>query len=113
MDGQVLVRDRRDLVLLHDQTGLTGTPVRVAIRPEWLDLFPRDAVPADENSIPGVVAKWSFAERRSMCLSRSPEETMTVALRNEGQLTRPIPWRAGDAVAVGWLPEDCQLLEDA
>ena len=43
----------------------------------------------------------------------TPEETMTVALRNEGQLTRPVPWKAGDAVAVGWLPEDCQLLEDA
>ena len=39
-------------------------------------------------------------------------EAITVALRNEGQLIKPLPWRPGEAVAVGWLPEDCQLLEE-
>ena len=39
-------------------------------------------------------------------------EDLTVALRNEGQLSKPLPWRRGDAVAVGWLPEDCQVLEE-
>ncbi|HEX5634493.1 MAG TPA: TOBE domain-containing protein, partial [Gemmatimonadales bacterium] len=36
---------------------------------------------------------------------------MRVALRNEGQLIKPLPWRRGDACEVGWLPEDCQVLE--
>jgi hypothetical protein len=35
-----------------------------------------------------------------------------VALRNEGQLIKPVRWRSGDAVVVGWLPEDCQVLEE-
>jgi len=115
-DGKVLVR-RPDATsfLLHDQPGLTeGRSIRIAIRPEWLDLFPLHAVPADENSLPGVVREVVFrGETIHVLVEISPEETMTVALRNEGQLTRPIPWRAGDAVAVGWLPEDCQLLEEA
>jgi hypothetical protein len=35
----------------------------------------------------------------------------TVALRNEGQLIKPLPWTRGDRAAVAWLPEDCQVLE--
>jgi hypothetical protein len=35
-----------------------------------------------------------------------------VALRNEGQLTRPLPWKRGDPVAVAWRPGDCQILEE-
>jgi spermidine/putrescine transport system ATP-binding protein len=91
-----------------------GRALRVAIRPEWLDLFPPDQVPAGENAIPGRVREVVFrGETIHVLVETSPEETMTVALRNEGQLTRPVPWRAGDTVAVGWLPEDAQLLEDA
>jgi spermidine/putrescine transport system ATP-binding protein len=115
--------DGRAVVQRHDGTsfllpllpGLTpGGAVRIAIRPEWLDLFPRDQVPAGENSIAGTVREVVFrGETIHVLVEISPEVTVTVALRNEGQLTRPIPWRAGDPVAVGWLPEDCQLLEDA
>jgi len=36
----------------------------------------------------------------------------TVAVRNEGQLARPISWKKGEEVAVAWKPEDCQVLED-
>ena len=116
VDGRVVVRrpDASTFLLPSEPDPGDNRAVRVAIRPEWLDLFPRDAVPAGENSIPGIVREVVFrGETIHVLVEISPEETMTVALRNEGQLTRPIPWRAGDAVAVGWLPEDCQLLEDA
>ena len=33
-----------------------------------------------------------------------------VALRNEGQLSNPIPWKVGDQVAVTWRPDDAQEL---
>jgi spermidine/putrescine transport system ATP-binding protein len=121
-DGKVVIhRPGGTRFLLPDQSPTipdrprleAGHEVRVAIRPEWLDLFPRDAVPAGENSIPGVVREVVFrGETIHVLVDISPEETMTVALRNEGQLTRPVSWRAGDPVAVGWLPEDAQLLED-
>ena len=114
-DGQVVVRRPDKLTfLLPGQSGLPeGRMVRIAIRPEWLDLFSRDAVPREENSLPGIVREVVFrGETIHVLVEISPEETMTVALRNEGQLTRPVPWGTGDAVAVGWLPEDSQLLED-
>jgi hypothetical protein len=37
---------------------------------------------------------------------------VTVALRNEGQLIKPLVWKRGDVAAVAWLPEDCQILEE-
>jgi hypothetical protein len=39
-------------------------------------------------------------------------EDVTVAVRNEGQLIKPLPWKRGDSAAVAWLPEDCQILEE-
>jgi TOBE domain len=36
---------------------------------------------------------------------------VTVAVRNEGQLIKPLAWKRGDLAAVAWLPEDCQILE--
>jgi hypothetical protein len=38
-------------------------------------------------------------------------QIMVIALRNEGQLLKPLPWRPGDPCVVGWRPEDCQVLE--
>jgi hypothetical protein len=37
---------------------------------------------------------------------------VTVAVRNEGQLIKPLLWKRGDAAAVAWRPEDCQVLEE-
>jgi len=124
LDGRTGGRaDGRRTVHRHDGTTFLlpehpslneGTPIRIAIRPEWLDLFPRDAVPPGENAIEGIVREVVFrGETIHVLVDIEGEQTITVALRNEGQLTRPVPWRSGDPVAVGWLPEDCQLLEDS
>ncbi len=115
-DGKTVVRrSTGSTFLLPAALGVeTGRTVRIAIRPEWLDLFPRGAVPPQENALEGVVREVVFrGETIHVLVEIDGEQTMTVALRNEGQLTRPVPWRSGDAVAVGWLPEDCQLLEEA
>jgi ABC-type Fe3+/spermidine/putrescine transport system ATPase subunit len=91
-----------------------GTLLRIAIRPEWLDLFPCGGVPSEENFLEGTVREVVFrGETIHVLVDIAGDQTMTVALRNEGQLTRPVPWRSGDAVAVGWLPEDCQVLEES
>jgi len=97
----------------HPQIAI-GSHIRIAIRPEWLDLFPRGAVPPEENFMEGTVREVVFrGETIHVLVDTAGEQTITVALRNEGQLTRPVPWRTGDAVAVGWLPEDCQVLEES
>jgi spermidine/putrescine transport system ATP-binding protein len=90
-----------------------GRAVRIAVRPEWHDVWRPDEVPAAENAIPGVVRDVVYLGETVHVLVRLPEGAdARVALRNEGQLIKPVPWRAGDRVAIGWLPEDCQVLEE-
>ncbi len=89
-----------------------GGEVRIAVRPEWMDLWRPGDVPPAENSLGGEVREVIYRGETIHVLVGLPDgEDLTVALRNEGQLSKPLPWRRGDAVTVGWLPEDCQVLE--
>jgi spermidine/putrescine transport system ATP-binding protein len=90
-----------------------GGDVRIAVRPEWMDLWRPGEVPAGENAVLGTVRDVIYrGETLHVIVAVAGGEDLTVALRNEGQLGKPLPWRRGDQVAAGWLPEDCQLLEE-
>ncbi|HXE57844.1 MAG TPA: ABC transporter ATP-binding protein [Gemmatimonadales bacterium] len=95
------------------QPGLgDGVEVEIAVRPEWMDVFPPDRVPPEENAVPGTVREVMYlGETMHVVAAIAPGRDVTVAVRNEGQLIKPLPWRRGDAVAIGWLPEDSQVLE--
>ena len=104
-------------VPVHD--GLApGHAVRIAVRPEWLDLCPTDSVPAGENALAGTVRDVVYLGETMHVVVRLATVTdptlanVTVALRNEGQLINPLPWKRGDPAAVAWRPEDCQILVD-
>jgi spermidine/putrescine ABC transporter ATP-binding subunit len=87
--------------------------VRIAVRPEWMDLWRPGEVPPAENALLGAVREVIYRGETIHVLVSLPDgQDVTVALRNEGQLSKPLAWRRGDPVAVGWLPEDCQVLEE-
>ena len=112
-NGRTVVKRLDGSSFLLPERLASGREVRVAIRPEWLDLFPPNQVPAGENSLPGTVREVIYkGETIHVLVELAAGETMSVALRNEGQLIKPVGWRRGDPVAVAWLPEDSQLLED-
>jgi ABC-type Fe3+/spermidine/putrescine transport system ATPase subunit len=93
-------------------TIVQGKRLQIAVRPEWLDVCRRDDVPADENVLHGTVREVIYlGETLHVLVEFRGGGTAAVALRNEGQLTRPLSWKAGDEVAVAWKPEDCQVLE--
>ncbi len=90
-----------------------GKTVRIAVRPEWMDVWRSDEVPAGENALGGTIDDVIYLGETMHVLVRVPHVgTVTVAVRNEGQLIKPLPWKRGDRAAVAWLPEDCQILED-
>ncbi len=90
-----------------------GAEVRIAVRPEWMDVCVPGEIPPGENEAPGVVRDVIYlGETIHIIVTLRDGGECTVALRNEGQLIKPIRWKKGDAVAVAWLPEDCQVLEE-
>jgi spermidine/putrescine transport system ATP-binding protein len=90
-----------------------GRAIRIAVRPEWLDLVRPGHVPPGENALCGSVRDVIYLGETMHVVVALPGGTdMTVALRNEGQLINPLPWRRGDEAVVAWKPEDCQILED-
>jgi ABC-type Fe3+/spermidine/putrescine transport system ATPase subunit len=92
----------------------TGGPVRIAVRPEWLDLFAPGAVPPGENALPGVIRDVVYlGETMHVVVGLADGQLVRVALRNEGQLLNPLPWRRDAPVMVAWRPDDCQVLEPA
>ena len=90
----------------------TGDHVRIAIRPEWLDLCPADAPPPGVNAIPATVQDLIYlGETIHVRVALATGQVMVIALRNEGQLSKPVSWTRGDRCVVAWQPEDCQVLE--
>jgi putative spermidine/putrescine transport system ATP-binding protein len=90
-----------------------GKRLRIAVRPEWMDVCRPDAVPAGENAIGGTIRDVIYLGETMHVIVTVPDgEDVTVALRNEGQLIKPLPWKRGDQAAVAWRPEDCQILEE-
>ncbi len=92
-----------------------GGKVAVAVRPEWLDVCRPADIPAGENAQHGTVSDVIYLGETLHVLvaMKGEDRRVTVAVRNEGQLTRPLQWNKGDPAAVCWHPKDCQVLEDA
>lgn len=89
------------------------SPVRIAVRPEWMDLFRPAELPEKENGLAGTIREVIYlGETMHVIVTLADGADCTVALRNEGQLLKPLPWKKGDQVMVAWLPEDCQVLEE-
>ena len=99
---------------IPDHAGLDARKrVQIAVRPEWMDVWRPDQVPAGENAVAGTIEDVIYLGETMHVLVRVPHAGLvTVAVRNEGQLIKPLPWTRGDAAAVAWLPEDCQILEE-
>jgi spermidine/putrescine transport system ATP-binding protein len=90
-----------------------GVKVRIAVRPEWMDVCLPKAIPTGENATIGTVRDVIYlGEMMHVIVTLADGTDCTVALRNEGQLIKPLPWKRGDRAAVSWLPEDCQVLEE-
>ena len=89
-----------------------GAQVVIAVRPEWMDLFPPNQLPPAENVVMGSVDEIIYlGETIHVIVALDQGGRAKVALRNEGQLIKPLGWTRGARAAVAWLPEDAQVLE--
>jgi ABC-type Fe3+/spermidine/putrescine transport system ATPase subunit len=122
-EGQVTTREDREWVVQRDEEGSFRVPhtpnvqegkrVRIAVRPEWLDVQRPADVPPGENALVGTIRDIIYLGETMHVIVAIPDTgDVTVALRNEGQLIKPLAWKRGDVAAVACLPEDCQILEE-
>jgi spermidine/putrescine ABC transporter ATP-binding subunit len=97
--------------LLPARARVRGEGVCVAVRPELLRVSrPGESAPG-ENHLPGTVRELVFlGETIHVVVVLAGGEVVRAALRNDGALARPFPWRAGDPVEVAWRPEDAHVL---
>jgi ABC-type Fe3+/spermidine/putrescine transport system ATPase subunit len=100
-----------DAALLATHEARSTKHGRLAVRPEWMELCAPSAIPAGAASLVGTVQGLVYlGETMHVHVAVDGGEVVKVALRNEGQLSNPIPWKTGDKVAVTWRPDDAQEL---
>jgi len=92
----------------------TGSPINVAVRPEWLRVCPPGQASHEANRIPATVREVVYLGETLQVVAEvtATRQTMRVTVPNEGQLKNPIVWNPGDEVVLTWLPGDCQVLQE-
>ena len=82
-------------IRLPEGAGSPEVPeVRIVVRPEWMDLCRPGAVPPGENALPGEIREVIYlGETMHVMVTLRDGSQVTVALRNEGQLSKPLPWK--------------------
>jgi spermidine/putrescine transport system ATP-binding protein len=89
----------------------TGGLVRIVVRPEAMQLYHTAEAPAGVNALRGSIhAILYVGPALHVVVSVPGVRNITVALRNQGQLARPLHWKNGDPVAIAWDRRDCQIL---
>jgi spermidine/putrescine transport system ATP-binding protein len=90
-----------------------GTTIRIAVRPEWLSIRRPDGIPEASNALLGVIRDIVYrGETLHVIVGVAEVGDVTAAVRNDGQILKPLTWKVGQSVAVTWVPEDCQILSD-
>jgi spermidine/putrescine transport system ATP-binding protein len=89
-----------------------GERLSVAIRPEWMRLYRPGTAPPGENVLSGSVREIIYlGERMHVIVGVPLLGGLTVAVHNEGQMGKPLPWQRGESVTIAWPTESCRVLE--
>jgi len=115
-EGRAAGRDGEDLICtIADRYGmkirsegdpqLPGAKIDFLVRPERIRLRPVSGTPAGEGEIPGTVRHVVYL---------GAHQNVHIALETgqviEAEASHEHTWQPGDAVAIGWRPEDALLL---
>ena len=98
--------------LPHHPSVREGDQVRIAVRPEWMDLSRPGHVPEGKNALTGSIRGIIYLGETLHVIVVTAVGDVTVAIRNQGQLIRPLDWKQGEPALVVWRPEDCRVLAE-
>lgn len=111
--GVVLKRADGNLVAARGGEGRAmGETVQLAVRPERVELTGPDQAPGGQNMLPGRIRQVVYrGEMLHVRATLGDGSEMVAAMRNEGQLRRPVVWQEGTECAVTFSPDDTRVLE--
>jgi spermidine/putrescine transport system ATP-binding protein len=111
--GLVVKRSDGNLVAARGGEGrVVGDEVQISVRPERVELTAPEDAPDGHNRLPGRVRQVVYrGEMLHVRATLSDGSEMVAAMRNEGQLRRPVAWQEGTECAVTFSPDDARVLE--
>jgi spermidine/putrescine ABC transporter ATP-binding subunit len=90
-----------------------GSTVKIAVRPERVELVPPEAVPAGHDALPATVRQVVYrGEMLHVRVTLKEGGEMVAAMRNEGQILNPVRWQEGVACMAVFSPDDARVLEE-
>ncbi len=99
----IVSRDGRDMS--------SGTAVDFSIRPEAVQVFPRDRDWMADNKFDGrIVGKLYLGDVTE--LEVALDENNSISSRIQSQIDQEFDFKEGDQVSIGWNAEDCNLLSN-
>jgi spermidine/putrescine transport system ATP-binding protein len=121
-EGEVVAVERGGLVVKRADGTLVaarggegrevGARVQISVRPERVELTLPDDAPAGHNRLPARVRQVVYrGEMLHVRATLADGAEMVAAMRNEGQLRRPVSWQEGVECAVTFAPDDARVLE--
>ena len=121
--GQIIsVRDKNivlktegglNVVLPVDEQHTEGQHVQFSVRPEKLRVEPPSGTSDWENRFVGeIVNKIYLGDSVHYVIALSPEDEITVFLKNERAAHRQTSFSVGEKVLVSWHRDDCVILRD-
>ena len=89
----------------------SGTAVDFSIRPEAVQVFPRDRDWTADNQFDGrIVGKLYLGDVTELEVVLS--ENNTISSRIQSRIDQDFDFEEGDQVSIGWNAKDCNLLSD-
>ena len=89
----------------------SGTAVDFSIRPEAVQVFPRDRDWMADNKFDGrIVGKLYLGDVTE--LEVALDENNSISSRIQSQIDQEFDFKEGDQVSIGWNAENCNLLSN-
>lgn len=115
-EGAWMVIQRADGTVVRARGGedrSAGETVKIAVRPERVELCQPGAAPPTHNVLPGSIRQVVYrGEMLHVRVALPGGGDMVAAMRNEGQLRTPVSWQEGAACVAVFHPDDARVLEE-
>ena len=108
---KIETEDGLEVVGRCDQGMAPGTSVSFSVRPEDIQVFPRDRDWSGDNKFDGRIVEKLFLGETTE-LEVAVDESDPITSRIQSRIDQEFNFKEDDLVSIGWNAEDCNLLSN-